>query len=120
MVNYSDSNNEPVKIVFECKNLLKNSRLGAIFLLNNKGIILDISKGVENTYGYQIDDLKGKYFGLLFTEEDRAGKKPEAELATTIKSGSGTDKNYIIHKNGDHIWTEGESVFVSDEKRLQP
>ena len=117
MVDYSDSNNEqPVKIVFECKNLLKNSRLGAIFLLNKDGIILDISKGVENTYGYELKDLKGKYFGLLFTEEDQANKKPETELASTIRSGSGTDKNYIVHKNGDHIWTEGESVFVSDEK----
>jgi PAS domain S-box-containing protein len=91
-----------------------NSQIAAIFVLDRNGIILAISKGVELTYGYTSEDLLGKYFSILFTQEDQLSQKPENELAKVLEKGSANDTNYIVHKDGRRIWTQGESVFVKD------
>jgi PAS domain S-box-containing protein len=96
--------------------LFKNSKISALFILDKKGIILDINEGVRNSYGYSREDLIGKNFSLLFTSEDRDKKKPETELDTVLKEGSASDFNFIVHKDGSPIWTNGESVLVKDDQ----
>jgi PAS domain S-box-containing protein len=92
-----------------------NSQIASIFILDKTGKILDISKGVERSYGYSSDDLIGENFSIIFTDEDKNAQKPEIELSTVLKKGSASDFNYIVHKNGTLIWTQGESVFVKNE-----
>ncbi len=97
-----------------CKQLLKHSRHNAVFILDTEGIIKGISEGAASSYGYTHNDVSGKYFDLLFTEEDRKQQKPELELAKVLQYGTSTDYNNIVHKDGHQIWTEGESLLITD------
>lgn len=97
-----------------CKQLLKHSTHNAVFILDTEGIIMGASKGVESLYGYEHQDVYGKYYDFLFTEEARRQQKPELELAAVLQQGTAADFNHIVHKDGRQIWTEGESVLITD------
>ena len=97
-----------------CKQLLKHSVYNAVFILDTQGIISGISQGVQSIYGYTHDDLHGKYFDVLFTEEARRQHKPEIELERVLQQGTAADYNYIVHKDGRQVWTEGESILITD------
>lgn len=94
----------------------ENAQSTSIILLDKNGTILDINAGLQKSFGYTREDLIGKNFSLLFIDEDRTKKLPEKELDKAIKTGSATDNNYILHKNGSHIWVHGESIYSMDDK----
>jgi PAS domain S-box-containing protein len=95
--------------------LLKNSRTTAIFVLDKSGTILEINEGVKRYYGYSPEDIIGEYFSILFTEEDIKKRKPELELKFALEKGSVADLNYIVHRNGSPVWTQGETISVTDD-----
>lgn len=97
------------------KQMLENSRTCAIFLMDENGYILDINYGVEKSFGYTKNDLMGRNFSLLFTEQDRFMDKPGIELETVLQRGAALDKNYLVHKDGTHIWVNGETVYTRDD-----
>jgi PAS domain S-box-containing protein len=97
-----------------CKQLLKNSIHNAVFILDTNGVIAGISRGVESIYGYSQEDLCGKYFDILFTKGACRRQKPELELSAVLQQGTVSDYNYILHKDGRKIWTEGESILITD------
>ncbi|WP_051313229.1 PAS domain-containing sensor histidine kinase [Sporocytophaga myxococcoides] len=94
--------------------MLENSRLACILLLDKDGIVMEMSHGIEEQLGYSADDLIGKNFSILFSEEDLKANKPWKELEAAKEKGSGLDNNYIIHKDGSLIWCQGESIIVDD------
>lgn len=95
---------------------LANSDSVAIFILDKKGIVVDINLGVSSAYGYSKEDIVGKYFSSLFIEEDRHKHLPEMEILTVLEKGFAKDNNYVLHKNGAHVWSQGESVFVKNKE----
>lgn len=95
--------------------MIENSRIACILILDKEGIILEMSHGVEEQLGYNLTDLQGKNFSVLFTEEDRMLNKPAKELQEAKEKGFAIDNNYIIHKNGKYIWCQGESNSVNDK-----
>jgi PAS domain S-box-containing protein len=97
------------------KSILQNSREAAIFILDEKGKILESNPGALQHFGYSPDDIKGKNFSLLFTPEDKDKFNPEIELKTVLKQGSAKDNNYVVHKDGRHLWCHGESILAKDE-----
>jgi PAS domain S-box-containing protein len=92
--------------------LFKNSRMFAQFLIDESGKILRVSEGVEKNYGYLPADLEGKEFKDLFSQDDRNNGKPEQELKRVLEEGSSADLNFILHKNGSLVWSDGETVTV--------
>src|SRR4051812_30190690 len=54
----------------------------AIFSLDPDGHIVWWCEGARRLVGYEAAEVLGKYFGLVFTPEDRAGGLPERELKT--------------------------------------
>lgn len=95
--------------------IIKNSKISGIFILDEKGTILKINPGVTIRFGYSEKDVCGQNFELLFTTDDRLKGKPHNEISTVKKTGSAMDNNYIVHKNGKHIWVNGESILAKDE-----
>lgn len=96
--------------------LMANSDSAAMFFLDDKGIVLDINLGVTRSYGYAKEDVVGQYFSFLFIEEDRNKNLPEIEIKTALEKGVARDNNYVLHKNGTQIWSQGESVFVKNKE----
>lgn len=79
------------------------------------GNILDLNRAFTRNFGYQPDDLKGKNFSILFTEEDRRLQKPQAELLKVNTKGQANDENFIVDKSGKPVWCSGESILVSND-----
>lgn len=94
--------------------MLNNSRVACILILDQEGVIWEMSHGVEEQLGYTPDDLIGQHFSILFSKEDLKLNKPWEELKTALERGFALDNNYIIHKDGSYIWCQGESIMVGD------
>ncbi len=115
MVKRNSTSREGINKSTFLDSMLKNSRLACILILDNKGIICEMSHGVEEQLGYSPEDLIGKHCSILFTEEDLKKNKPEKELQHATEKGFGIDNNYIVHKNGSYVWCQGESIIVDDD-----
>ena len=89
-----------------------NAKQTAIIIMSNEGIIEEVNESFTTAYGYTTEDLKSKHFRLLYLEKDRIIRMPEIELNTTIREGSSTDENYLVHKDKTPIWVTGESILV--------
>ncbi len=89
-----------------------NAKVNSIIILNTSGVILDINHGFTINFGYELNDLKGKHFRILFTEADLALNKPENELQAVLSTGQANDENYVIDKHGKATWCTGEAVLV--------
>jgi PAS domain S-box-containing protein len=76
------------------------------------GTILRVNKAFAKNYGYTTEDLRGKYFDILYNENDKQEGKPETELETALKVKQSQDENYVVNKNGIGIWSTGETVLV--------
>jgi PAS domain S-box-containing protein len=106
----------PVNTSLLFKAILENSKMAAVFIMDDKGTILKANPGALKNFGYTEQDVVGKNFSLLFTKEDRSASSPEKELKNVLETGSGIDNNYIVHKNKRHLWCHGESILAKDEK----
>jgi PAS domain S-box-containing protein len=93
-----------------------NARYNGIIIMDTSGIIISINEAFHLRFGYEIKDLAGKNFSILFTEQDKETKKPERELQNVLTEGSGNDENYLIHKDGSKVWVTGESVYIENTK----
>jgi PAS domain S-box-containing protein len=82
--------------------------------MDQKGMILEVSRSFTVAFGYKNTDLKKKHFRLLFNTEDRKIKKPEREIKMALAEGSKSDNNYLLHKDGTPIWVMGESLAVTN------
>jgi len=95
--------------------ILEKLKVASVFILNKEGVILDMNEAVTRSFGYTLEDVVGRYFDFLYIEEDRKRTLPEIELGKVIETGSSTDNNYVLHKNGEAIWTNGESIYLGNE-----
>ncbi|MBU6453469.1 MAG: PAS domain S-box protein [Cyanobacteria bacterium REEB67] len=76
----------------------------AIFALDPVGKILTWNEGAENIKGYSADDVIGKHFSLLYTEEARSRKHPDFVLAEALKNGSYEEEGWRVRKDGQNFW----------------
>lgn len=92
-----------------------NTTTNAILIMDTNGIIAEVNNAFTAAYGYTTEDLSSKHLRLLFIEKDRILLKPEIELNITLRQGSGSDENYLVHKDGTPIWVTGESILINKE-----
>jgi PAS domain S-box-containing protein len=96
--------------------IFNNSVENTILLMNDEGLVITVNKAFTGCFGYEENDLKGKYFGLLFTPEDQANKKPEKELQKVLTFGQASDNNYLVSNDGTVTWVSGESMLVKNKE----
>lgn len=85
--------------------------------MDKSGTIININEAFHIRFGYVVEDLAGKNFAVLFTEEDKEINKPERELQSVLLDGSCNDENYLIHKGGNKVWVTGESVLIENTEQ---
>lgn len=81
--------------------------------MDTEGNVLDVNRAFTNNFGYNNNDINGRNFSILFTEEDKKRQKPQLELETVNLKGQAQDENYVIDKSGHAIWCTGESLLVA-------
>ncbi|MCE3295958.1 MAG: hypothetical protein K0R65_1672 [Crocinitomicaceae bacterium] len=79
----------------------------SIFTLDNEYIINSWSSGSSNIFGYETDEIIGKHFSIIFTEEDIDSGIPLKEIETALKDGRATDNRWHICKDGSLFYAYG-------------
>ncbi|MEO6948194.1 MAG: ATP-binding protein [Ginsengibacter sp.] len=95
--------------------LFDRANVNSFLILDEKGIIKDINHGFTKHFGYEHEDLAGKKFDMLFTNEDRNKGLPDKELKNTLDLGQANDMNFMLKKDKTKVWVSGESILVKNE-----
>jgi PAS domain S-box-containing protein len=73
---------------FNCfESLFHEAKENSVLLIDTTGIILDVNEAFLNAFGYRREDISGKNFAMLFTEEDLVKGLPQKELEKTVRTG---------------------------------
>ena len=96
--------------------LFSETEQNTVLLLDEEGIIVQINTAFTKGFGYTDDEIIGKHFRILFTEEDQKKGMPENELSNVLQKGQCTDNNYLVNKNNTITWVSGESILVKNNK----
>jgi PAS domain S-box-containing protein len=73
-------------------------------MLDPEGRITTWSDGAERIKGYRAEEIIGKHFSILHTEEDRLLKKPEQELKIAEEAGRYEEEGWRLRKDGSLFW----------------
>jgi PAS domain S-box-containing protein len=98
------------------KVLVKEVKDIAIFFLNPKGEIVSWNDGAAHMKGYTEKEIIGKYYGILFTDEERQKDQPEEELRQAREKGRYTSEGFRRRKNGTHFRAHVTLTRQMDDK----
>lgn len=76
----------------------------AMIMLNPSGEIISWNVGAERMKGYTKNEIIGKHFSLLYTEEDVRNNKPQQLLNEANKAGRVEDEGWRVRKDGSLFW----------------
>lgn len=79
----------------------------SIFTLDREFIINSWSSGSTKIFGYETDEVIGKSFDLIFTEDDLKKDIPKKEIEVALKEGRATDNRWHIAKDKSLFYAYG-------------
>lgn len=96
--------------------IFEHALVNSFLILDKDGNIKNVNKGFTKNFGYELDDVEGKNFEILFRDKDRANGMPRKEIRTVLDFGRANDMNYLVKKDHTEIWVSGESILVKNEQ----
>ncbi len=87
----------------------------SIFTLDKALKISSWNKGATKLFQYEEEEILGKHFELIFTEEDKKNGIPETEIEQTLKEGKATDNRWLIRKDKSKFYAYGLIYQLKDE-----
>lgn len=79
----------------------------SIFTLDNNLRINSWSAGSVTIFGYETEEVIGKPFDIIFTEEDIKNNIPKFEIDTALKEGRATDNRWHVAKDKSTFYAYG-------------
>ncbi len=95
--------------------LLQQGRDQALIILDTEGRIVSWLAGSHNVFGYEVEEVLGKHFRMLFIPEDRELEAPERELRIGASGSSAQDDRWMLRKDGVRFWATGVLQPIFDE-----
>jgi PAS domain S-box-containing protein len=93
--------------------LVENVTECALFQVDCEGRISGWNPGAERTFGYTQEEILGKPFDLLFSEEDRAAGWPGNDLKLAF-DGCAENERWVVRKDGTHLYARWFSSTLRD------
>lgn len=87
----------------------------AIFMLDQKGVIVSWNPGAERILGYIKTEIIGSPLSVFFTPEDQKKGEPERLLNQTMKDGRSESDSWRVRKDGQRFWCTGALGALHDE-----
>lgn len=88
----------------------------AIYLLDPDGRVASWNRGAARLKGYDADEIIGRHFNVLFTEEDRRRGLPDEELRLAVEHGRYETTGWRVRKDGSCFWAHVTLTPTRDEK----
>ncbi|MBC7695724.1 MAG: PAS domain-containing sensor histidine kinase [Burkholderiales bacterium] len=79
----------------------------SIFTLDKEFKINSWSAGSTKIFGYETDEVIGKHFDTIFTEDDIKSEIPKKEIEIALKDGRATDNRWHITKSKSLFYAYG-------------
>ena len=79
----------------------------SIFTLDKQLTINSWSSGSSKIFGYETEEVIGKHFDVIFTEEDKKNGVPKKEIRTSLKEGRAVDNRWHRCKDGSKFYAYG-------------
>ncbi len=79
----------------------------SIFTLDKELIINSWNSGSSTIFGYETEEVIGKHFDIIFTEEDKKNGVPKVEIDTALKEGRAVDNRWQICKDRSKFYAYG-------------
>lgn len=76
----------------------------AIFMLDPEGRVTDWNAGAQRILGYSREEILGRHFSILYTDEARASGVPQHALAAAAKRGRYENEAPHLRKDGTLFW----------------
>ncbi|HYE98160.1 MAG TPA: ATP-binding protein [Planctomycetota bacterium] len=87
----------------------------AVIILSPDGRVGMWNEGAERLFGYGAEQITGQTGALLFTPEDRAAGRQQAELAQAASEGRADDDCWLQRKDGSRFWASGVTTAIRGE-----
>jgi two-component system CheB/CheR fusion protein len=79
----------------------------SIFTLDKELTINSWNSGATKIFQYETEEVIGKHFELIFTEEDKKNDVPKGEIEKALKEGKATDNRWHVCKDGSKFFAYG-------------
>ncbi|HEY6191069.1 MAG TPA: MASE1 domain-containing protein [Bacteroidota bacterium] len=76
----------------------------AIFMLDPRGIVLTWGEGAKCLHGYEAEEIIGRDFSVLYSEDDLRWGKPRIELEVARTQGRLEEEAWRVRKDGSRYW----------------
>ncbi len=87
----------------------------SIFTVDNDLKINSWSSGSTQLFQYGVEEIMGKDFEIIFTEEDKTNSIPKTEIAKALKDGKAADNRWHIRKDGSKFYAYGQVYTLMGE-----
>jgi PAS domain S-box-containing protein len=77
-----------------------------IFMLDPEGRVVSWNDGAERIKGYSAEEILGRHFSILYTEEDVNAGRPFHALEQAKKDGRWRDVGWRVRKDGSRFWAD--------------
>jgi PAS domain S-box-containing protein len=95
--------------------IVEGVRDHAISMLDPEGRIVTFNRAAQQIKGHALEDVRGQYFGLFFTPEDRAAGLPELELKTAREHGRYEGEGWRERKDGSRFYAAVSLSRLQDD-----
>jgi PAS domain S-box-containing protein len=79
----------------------------SILTLDNELKINSWSSGSVSIFGHELEEVIGKSFDVIFTDEDRQNGIPQKEIEKALEEGRAVDNRWHICKDGSRFYAYG-------------
>jgi PAS domain S-box-containing protein len=83
-----------------CRLAMEGVKDYAIVMLDREGQVIFWNAGAHLIYGWRFEEVKGRHFALLYTDEDTAAGRPQLALKTASAEGRFTEEGPRVGKGG--------------------
>jgi PAS domain S-box-containing protein len=95
--------------------IVEGVRDHAISMLDPQGRIVTFNRAAQQIKGHALEDVRGQYFGMFFTPEDRASGLPELELKTAREHGRYEGEGWRERKDGSRFYAAVSLSRLQDD-----
>lgn len=87
----------------------------SIFTVDQELKINSWSSGSTQLFQYEVEEIMGEDFDIIFTEEDKKKGIPETEIAIALKDGEAADNRWHIRKDGSKFYVYGQVYPITGD-----
>ncbi len=95
--------------------IVEGVRDHAISMLDADGRIITFNRAAQQIKGHALEEVRGHYFGLFFTPEDRAAGLPELEIETAREEGRYEGEGWRERKDGSRFYASVSLSRLQDD-----